>query len=149
MRKEIYFVDDNEDQRSIVRSIFGYYLRKHTIRLFESGEALYRHMVHISDENYRGPVPGLLLLDLHMPGIDGHSLLKLIRQTPNSRIGWKTLPAVIFTSLATKSELDSCYKAGANSVLIKQNKVEDFTSQLRLICSYWLDENKLHLDMKV
>ncbi|TDE14867.1 response regulator [Dyadobacter psychrotolerans] len=148
MRKEIYFVDDSEDQRSIVRSIFGYYLRKHTIRFFESGEALYRHMVNISDEGYHGPIPGLILLDLHMPGIDGKSLLRLIRQSPSARIDWKTLPAVVFTSLATKAQLDACYKAGANSVLIKQNKIEDFTSQLRLICNYWLDENKLHFDIK-
>lgn len=144
MKKEIYFVDDNPDQRFIVRSIFNKYIPDHTVRFFDSGQAFYMHLITISADHYKGPMPGLFLLDLDMPGIDGYSLLKLIRQKLNARNqAWATLPVVIFTNQATDNQLTECYLAGANSVIIKPSDVEALASQLEIISQYWLNHNQL------
>jgi CheY-like chemotaxis protein len=143
MKKEIYFVDDNADQRFIVKNIFQHSLTDYTLRLFDSGQALYLHLIKISADGYSGPMPGLFLLDLNMPGIDGYSLLKLIRQRFNAEVNsWTILPVVIFTSYATQDQLYDCYQAGANSVMIKPSLPDGLTSQLELICNYWLGHNK-------
>ncbi len=143
-KKEINFVDDNDDQRFIVRNIFKTYLPNHQIRFFDSGQALYLHLIAISADGYKGPKPGLFLLDLNMPGIDGYHLLKLIRQRLNAKnISWTILPVVIFTNEASDTQINECYQAGANSVIIKPYQPEDFTKLLELISDYWLGYNKL------
>jgi CheY-like chemotaxis protein len=142
--REIYFVDDNADQRLLVRNVFKNYLPEYKIRLFDSGQALYLHLLFISSDGYKGPLPGLLLLDLNMPGIDGYNLVKLIRKRLNSKnISWNILPIVVLTSLATNDQLNDCYEAGANSIVIKPIDVDGLRRQLELISRYWIDYNNI------
>lgn len=144
MKNEIYFVDDNPDQRFLVRSIFNNYLPDYTIRFFDSGQSLYLHLIAISADSYKGPLPGLFLLDLNMPGISGYNLLGIIRHRLNSKnISWNKLPVVIFTNHASSSQISECYLAGANSVIIKPSRKEDLKKFLELMCSYWLGHNRV------
>lgn len=143
-KKEIYFVDDNADYRFLIENIFKEFLKEYKIRFFEKGENLYQRLVKVSALEYKGELPGLLLLDLNMPGIDGYNLLKLIRHKLNSsQVSWETLPVVILTNQVTNEQINDCYQAGVSSVIIKPLKFEELKALIILVCRYWIDHNQI------
>jgi len=142
--KEIYIVDDNADYRYLTRKIFKEYLSEYKLQIFERGQSLYQHLMLISADTYKGSLPGLILLDLDMPGIDGYNILKLIRQRLNCKnIGWKTLPVMILTNNATNEQVFDCYNVGATSVIFKPLGFDEQKDLFQLICKYWLGYNKI------
>ena len=80
--------------------------------------------------------PSLVLLDLNLPGMDGHALLTEIKADP----ALKLLPVVIFTTSANPSDVTACYRAGANSYHIKPIDVPAFRQVIYDIAHYWLNE---------
>ena len=142
--KEIYFVDDNADYRYLMEMLFKEFLKDYKIRFFEKSEDLYMRLIKVSAQGYKGALPGLLLLDLQMPGVDGYNLLKLIRQKlNNSHVAWETLPVVILTSQATDEQIKECYQAGVSSIIIKPLKFEELKALIKLVCQYWIDHNQI------
>ena len=96
-RPRILIVDDDAALRSALT--FSLELEGFAVEAFESGEALVA----------RGPVPdpGCLVLDYHLPGMDGLALLALLRARGVA------LPALIITSLPTRSLAARAAAAGA------------------------------------
>lgn len=143
-KMEIYLVDDSADHRYLVRTIFNKFLPNYHVRFFQGGKELYEYLILQSAPGFTGRLPGLIILDLKMPTIDGYEMLKLLRQTPdNSNTRWKTLPIVILTSNSTDRDISKCYLAGANSFFIKPVEFEDLRYLLETVCHYWMDFNKL------
>ena len=137
--KEIYLVDDNADYRHLARRIFTEFLPEYKLQVFERGQALYQHLMLVSANTYKGGMPGLILLDLQMPGIDGLNLLKLIRQRLNTKnIPWKTLPVIILTNDTSNDQIVNCYNAGATSVITKPFDFMEQAEMFEVICRYWL-----------
>ncbi len=60
-------------------------------------------------------LPDLVILDVKMPGIDGISLCRRIRNMP----GAQTLPIIVFTALSDSADLAAARDAGANEVITK------------------------------
>ena len=69
--------------------------------------------------------PDVLLLDLSMPGLDGHAVLDTLRDTPDP-------PAVVVLTSATDDEhLVRAVQAGATSYLLKTAPAEDVIAAIR------------------
>jgi two-component system, NarL family, response regulator LiaR len=69
--------------------------------------------------------PDVLLLDLYMPGLDGHAVLAALRDTPNP-------PAVVVLTSATDDEnLVRAVQAGATSYLLKTARAEHVVAAIR------------------
>ena len=79
------------------------------------------------------PQIGLILLDLHMPGMDGKEFLKLVQDTP---VISKTQKMVMTASL-DQDELDQCYDYGADYVVQKWTDLEEFRHITWSICKDW------------
>jgi CheY-like chemotaxis protein len=60
-------------------------------------------------------LPDLVILDVMMPGIDGISLCRRIRNMP----GAQTLPIIVFTALSDGADLAAARDAGADQVITK------------------------------
>ena len=84
-------------------------------------------------------LPGLVLLDLKLPGLDGFAVLSRIRSHPRTRF----LPVVILTSSTESQDLVQGYRLGANSYVRKPVSFRDFLSAARLIAEYWLAVNQV------
>ena len=83
---------------------------------------------------YAGAVlPGLLLLDLHMPRLDGLGALRAIRADPATA----RLPVVILTTSKTEEDRLRSYDLGANAYIVKPVGFENFTTALRTIHEFW------------
>ena len=83
------------------------------------------------------PLPDIVLLDLKMPGIDGHEVLRRIKGTDKL----KRLPVIILTSSRDEGDRVMSYDNGANSYLVKPVSFDEFLKVVKTIADYWLTLN--------
>jgi two-component system, response regulator len=81
--------------------------------------------------------PKLILLDLKLPRLDGHEVLKRIKNDPRTC----SIPVVVLTSSSEERDVMRTYEVGANSYIIKPVDFEQFTESVRDIGKYWLEIN--------
>ena len=84
-------------------------------------------------EHAAATMPGLLLLDLHMPRLDGLSTLRAIRADATTA----RLPVVILTTSKAEEDRLRSYDSGANAYIVKPVGFENFTSAMRTIHEFW------------
>lgn len=63
--------------------------------------------------------PGLVLLDLIIPGLDGFKVIEKIRAHPDESIN--KIPIVVLSNLGQQEDIDKAIGLGANDYLIKSN----------------------------
>lgn len=80
------------------------------------------------------PLPDLILLDLKLPRIDGHEVLRQVKKAPTL----KQIPVVILTSSKEEGDRAISYEAGANSYLVKPVSFDNFLEVIRQVANYWL-----------
>ena len=83
-------------------------------------------------------LPRLVLLDLKMPRVGGHEVLRRIR----SEACTKTIPVVVFTASLEERDIAEAYELGANSYIVKPYDFDKFSEALAAVSSYWLTLNQ-------
>lgn len=84
------------------------------------------------------PPPVLVLLDLNLPRMDGHEVLRRIRADARTRL----LPVVILTSSLEETDLARGYGGGCNSYVRKPVSYTEFVEAARQLGLYWLVLNR-------
>jgi two-component system, response regulator len=79
--------------------------------------------------------PGLVLLDLNMPGMDGRKTLEVIKQDESL----KRIPVIILTTSADERDIHSCYQTGANTYVQKPVSFEGLIEAIRRLKEYWFE----------
>ncbi|HEY2135230.1 MAG TPA: response regulator [Xanthobacteraceae bacterium] len=82
-------------------------------------------------------MPKLILLDLKLPRVDGHEVLKRLKDDPRTR----GIPVVVLTSSSEERDVMRTYGVGANGYILKPVDFEQFTEAVRDIGKYWLEIN--------
>jgi CheY-like chemotaxis protein len=77
--------------------------------------------------------PDLILLDLNLPGIDGRSVLRFIKDDPKLKV----IPVVIITSSEAESDIIKSYEAHANCFISKPIDFAGFTKVVQSIEHFW------------
>ena len=83
--------------------------------------------------------PQVVLLDLHLPRLDGLEVLRRLRAHERTR----TLPVVVLTSSNEERDLVESYQLGVNSFVHKPVDVTAFFEAVRQLGMYWLVLNEL------
>ena len=124
-------VDDDADYRLLLQLLFKRSFSRYPVRFFAGGQELLDALASQS------PLPSLILLDRHMPELDGHQTLVCLKQHPT----YKKIPVVMMSAHASRREIEGCYESGVNSFLSKN--IDPFSQQeaLSTICRYWLELN--------
>ncbi|HNP73084.1 MAG TPA: response regulator [Kouleothrix sp.] len=126
--------DSDEDFEAIVRSLNKVGPVPEISRCVDGDDAL----DHLNGRGaYAGaPVwkpPSLILLDLNLPATDGREVLAEIKH--DTRLS--TIPVVVLTTSANPKDIEACYRAGANSYMIKPVNMNELNRILHLLCEYW------------
>jgi len=132
-------IEDNEDhallaQWALRRNADGWdtvWLRdgEEALRYLEQCEAAARQNTH---------TPGLILLDINLPKVNGKEILRRIRQCE----GLCATPVVMLTTSDDEEDVAECYSLGANSYVIKPVQFDDLSRKLAAIHLYWRDTNR-------
>ena len=85
------------------------------------------------------PRPGLILLDMKLPKLDGHEVLRRIKADESLR----SIPVVMLTTSDRQDEIAESYRAGANSFVTKPVRFSDFVERVRTVKLYWVLTNRL------
>lgn len=85
------------------------------------------------------PLPALVLLDLELPLVSGFEVLQWLQGQPNH----KGLVIIVFTSSEDPADVDSAYRLGAKSFVVKPVAVEERVEFARLLKAWWLNHNRV------
>lgn len=105
MKWRVLYIEDNEDSAYMLTRR----LARHGIEVSHAPDAE-RGLLQCYSEK-----PQLLILDLDLPGNDGWSVLRMVRENAD----WKDLPVVIVSSHVLSNEERSALDAGANAFVPK------------------------------
>ncbi|MBW1896707.1 MAG: response regulator [Deltaproteobacteria bacterium] len=79
------------------------------------------------------PQPGILLLDIKMPKMDGFGALKRIREDEKLH----RLPVIILTTSKAEEDRFRGYELGANAYIVKPVGFENFSEAVKTISLFW------------
>jgi two-component system response regulator len=129
----ILLVDDDPDCRMLVRDAIAESKVANRVYEVRNGmEAL--EFLSQSGEYERAPRPGLIFLDIEMPGMGGQECLTRIRSNPEFR----DVPIVMMTGVSDEAEMRRAAANGANSYTIKPANAEQFLQTVLASTNYWL-----------
>jgi two-component system response regulator len=127
----ILLVEDNEDDIVLTRrALTRNNIRNPLIVARDGAEALEL----LLGENGSSVTPAVVLLDLHLPKVDGFSVLKQLRADERTKL----TPVVVLTSSKEEQDIIAGYELHANSYIRKPVDFERFTEAVRQIGVYWL-----------
>lgn len=135
----VLLVEDDPAHAEIVKRNFEKSRIANSLMHLSDGQAaldyLYRR------DSFSNPVtsprPGIVLLDLRLPKVDGMQVLKTIKEDPEL----ENIPVVILTTSAAESDIVKAYKCHANSYLVKPVDFNKFSELMDTLGYYWLAWN--------
>ncbi len=83
------------------------------------------------------PVPGLILLDLRLPKVDGLEVLRQLKEHPV----YRNVPVVVLTTSGEDRDVARSYELGAASYIVKPVEFEKFQEVVERIDLYWIVTN--------
>ena len=145
--KSILLVEDNPDDRELMKLAFGQGEIAHNLIVVSDGiealDYLQRQGGNNSSETARNltlaGMPALIMLDLNLPKINGIEVLRRIRADPRTRL----LPVVIISSSNEPQDLIDSYINGCNSYIRKPIHFTQLQNFVKEISTYWLTVNQL------
>lgn len=137
----ILMADDDEDDRFMARDAFEMSRLNNDLYFVKDGVELLEYLRH--QGNYTdmssAPRPGLILLDLNMPIMDGREALKEIKSDPELR----SIPIVVLTTSSAEEDVVKTYDLGVNSFITKPVTFEGLARVIKQTGIYWFEIVKL------
>jgi CheY-like chemotaxis protein len=133
----ILIADDDEDDRMFTKEAFEENHLLNEIRFVNDGVELLDYLKR--REKYANPAdsprPGMILLDLNMPKMDGREALKEIKSDPLLR----SIPVVVLTTSKAEQDVLQTYDLGVNCFITKPVAFSDLIEVARTLGHYWFD----------
>lgn len=135
----ILLVEDNTDDADLATRAFEMSdLRPAVVVVRDGVEALDYLFGTGPHAEMPPPAPGLVLLDLNLPRVDGLEVLRRLRADKRTR----HLPVVVMTSSLRDDDIQRSYALGANSYIQKPVKFSEFRRTAETLGTYWLTLNR-------
>lgn len=136
----ILLVEDDPGHAEIVRRNFAKSRIANRLIHLEDGQAALDYLYRRNEfsDPAGAPRPGIMLIDLRMPKVDGLEVLKTVKADPEL----STIPVVILTTSAAEKDVSMAYENRANSYLVKPVDFSQFTDMMESLGYYWLAWNK-------
>lgn len=137
--------DDPDDRLLTIRALKKNRLAN-SIHWVEDGEELMDYLHHRGEyANLSGaPRPGLILLDLNMPRMDGREALQAIKADPELR----RIPVVVLTTSQAELDILQSYDLGVNAFVTKPVTFDGLATAVKVLSDFWFEIVKLPPDEK-
>ena len=133
----ILMADDDEDDQLMARDAFETNRLHNVLYFVKDGIELMdylRRQGNFSDPS-TSPRPGLILLDLNMPLMDGREALKEIKSDPELR----SIPVIVLTTSKADEDIIKSYDLGVNSFIIKPVTFHGLAEVIKQTAIYWFE----------
>ncbi len=133
-QRPIMLVEDNPMDVDLTKRAFA--RRKITNPLQvarDGGEAL----TQVEHWHSGDPLPLLILLDLKLPKVDGLEVLRRLK----THADFLRIPVVVLTTSAEDQDVQTAYRLGANSYIVKPVDFDRFIEMVGQIQEYWCQLN--------
>lgn len=135
----VLLVEDNKGDVLLTKEAFEESGGNHVISVVYDGQEAIRYLE--KNEPYTEvDTPNLILLDINLPKINGHDVLKYIKS--NSSL--KQIPVIMLTTSSSEKDISKSYSNYANCFLTKPNDVTDFFQIIKTVNDFWLNKNQLN-----
>ena len=121
----LILVDDDPDDQLLLEEALHASGKTFELLKMNNGEMLLKHLASISEDRF----PFLIIMDHHMPGMEGADILRNIKQ--NKKLS--NIPIAIFTGSSSSTLFKELYVLGSNCVVTKPDsftKLKDLAESL-------------------
>jgi CheY-like chemotaxis protein len=129
--------DDAEDRELTIQALEAAHI-SNVIETCEDGEQLLDYLYQRGEyagETGKAPRPGLILLDLNMPNLDGREALKIIK----GDLTLRDIPIVVLTTSRAEKDIITSYDLGVNSFISKPVTFTGLVEAMNVLGRYWLE----------
>jgi CheY-like chemotaxis protein len=132
--RTILLAEDNANDAELTMAALREHRLANEIVVVRDGAAALDYLYERGEFHGRptGP-PGLLLLDLKMPKVDGLEVLQAVKGDPVL----KFVPVVILTSSREEADMVRSYSLGVNAYVVKPVVFEDFMAAVKVLGQFW------------
>jgi CheY-like chemotaxis protein len=133
----ILIADDDPDDRLMTKEALEENFLANELKFVEDGVELLDYLKRqgkFSDAS-TSPRPGIILLDLNMPKIDGREALKVIKSDPDL----KSIPIIVLTTSKADEDILKTYDLGVNCFISKPVSFSEFVEVTRTLGNYWFE----------
>lgn len=133
----ILLVEDSPEDFEVTRRAFRKSGLKNPVVLCTDGDQAldFLHRRGRYADPAMSPRPGIILLDLNLPGTDGRQVLEEIKRDEVL----KHIPVIVLTTSNDERDVAACYRAGANSYVHKPVNLEGFMEAISRLNDYWFE----------
>jgi len=127
----VLLVEDSEGGAQLMRIAFGERLPEAVLEVYSDGETALAEL-----DGGRLAEWDLVLLDLKLPGVQGHEVLAAIRAASDERV--RRMPVVVLTHSDVLDDVIRSYDLGANSHIAKPHSLDALFDVVDTLGRYWL-----------
>ena len=130
---EMLLVEDNESDARLLREVLSQINADVHLHVVRDGVEAIEFLTY-QGPDLHAPRPQVILLDLHMPKMDGLAVLARVKNDP-----WLGLiPVIVLTASGAEADIVRSYKLRANCYLVKPGELEEFEKLVSGLNEFWL-----------
>jgi CheY-like chemotaxis protein len=139
MTGPIIYVEDEPDDAFFMQRAFQQYAPEVELKILTSGQdAIQFFTESLAPRQKLDFKPGLVLLDLNLPGRSGLEVLREIRSLPLFRL----LPVIMYTSSNQAVDITEAYRRGCSAYLVKPRSPEKLREVVSALTEFWVKKNQ-------
>jgi len=133
----ILVAEDDEDDRLLIKEAFEDIRIRNKIDFVNDGVELLEFLRREGDfaSEKENALPGLILLDLNMPRMDGREALAIIKKDPKLKL----IPVIALTTSKAQEDILKTYETGVSSFITKPVNYDDLSKIVKTLKSYWIE----------
>ena len=133
----ILIADDDADDRMLLQDAFIENQLANELKFVNDGEELLAYLRREGPYAAAGasPSPGIILLDLNMPRLDGREALRIIKSDAH----FHRIPVVVLTTSRAEEDILNTYELGVSSFITKPVTFVGLIKIVRVLSTYWTE----------
>jgi CheY-like chemotaxis protein len=137
--KRILLAEDNENDIELTLAALRECRLSNEVEIVRDGAEALDYIYQRGKYSGRGDgLPCVILLDLKMPRVDGHEVLRQIKSDPALR----HIPVVMLTSSREEKDVLLSYDLGVNAFVVKPVDFDQFIEAIRALGMFWAIVNE-------
>ncbi len=130
----ILMAEDDPDDRMLAEEALEESRLANILHCVTDGVELLDYLYHRGEyEHTPAPRPGIILLDLNMPRMDGREALEKIKADPELR----SIPVVVLTTSKAEEDILRTYQLGVSGFITKPVAFQGLVDVMQSLGKYW------------